>query len=127
LFSNSLPTHIVAAYSKSMDILNSQPDLMNSLHSNVKLFREEMTKLGFEIMGNPQSAIVPVLLRDAKLTTEFADELLQEGIYVIGFSYPVVGKDLARIRVQLSACHSEQDVLNCVKAFEKVGKRRNLI
>ncbi len=127
LFSNSLPTHCVAAYLKAIDILQNQPELLKKLQFNVELFRSKMTELGFELLGHPKSAICPVLLRDAKLARDFADEMLTKGVYVIGFSYPVVPQDLARIRVQLSACHEEEDILKCVEAFKTVGIKRNII
>ncbi len=85
-----------------------------------------MTKAGFQIRGIDHP-IAPVMLGDAKLASDFADAMLGEGIYVIGFSYPVVPKGLARIRVQLSAAHSTEDVQACIDAFIRVGKRLNVI
>ena len=86
-----------------------------------------MTSLGFEILGHKESAICPVLLRDEKKAHEFAEALLKKGIYVIAFSYPVVAKGLARIRVQLSASHTPNDVSSCLRAFKKIGKQLKII
>jgi glycine C-acetyltransferase len=127
LHSNNLTVHAVQAYRMAIKILKENPEPLQKLNNNVKLFRTEMQNLGFHVLGNPSTAICPVLLKDARLTTEFADALLGEGIYVIGFSYPVVPKGLARIRVQLSAEHSEQNVLDCVEAFKKIGKSKGVI
>ena len=127
LFSNSLPTFVVGAYEKAFDILEKNPEKLNQLKKNVEVFRRRMKELGFEMLGDDQSAICPVLLKDARLANEFADKLLENGVYVIGFSYPVVAKGLARIRVQLSAGHTDKDVDYCVKAFEKVGKEMKVI
>jgi glycine C-acetyltransferase len=127
LFSNSLVPAIVASSIKVFEILKNSNKLVNKLHENTVLFRTEMKKLGFTILGSPESPIVPVLLKDERLATEFGDEMIKEGIYVVGFSYPVVPKGQARIRVQLSAAHTKEMILQAVKAFEKIGKNKKLI
>ncbi len=100
--------------------------MANSVQENTRLFRSKMTEAGFKLNGKDHP-IAPVMLGDAKLASDFADAMLEEGIYVIGFSYPVVPKGLARIRVQLSAAHSTADVEACIAAFVKIGKRLGVI
>ncbi|RWS26397.1 2-amino-3-ketobutyrate coenzyme A ligase-like protein [Leptotrombidium deliense] len=126
LFSNSLPPAIVASASKVFDILMHNNQLSDKVANNTKLFRSEMKSLGFDILGD-NHPICPVLLGDAKLATVFADKMLEKGIYVIGFSYPVVPKGRARIRVQISAAHSKDDIMKTVNAFKEVGKSLNVI
>jgi glycine C-acetyltransferase len=121
LFSNSLAPAIVGASIKVFDLLSESTTLRDKLESNVKRFKEGMGKLGFDIVQG-ESAIVPVMLYDARTSQVMADKLLQEGIYVIGFYYPVVPKDKARIRVQISAAHSFDHIDKAIAAFEKVGK-----
>jgi len=126
LFSNSLAPAIVGASMKVIDMLSTSSQLRDQLWENAKYFREEMTKAGFDIVeGN--TAIVPVMLYDEPLSMKMADMLLDEGIYVIGFVYPVVPKGKARIRVQLSAAHNREDLDKAITAFKKVGKELNLI
>ena len=125
--SNALPPHLLAGYDLAFNILQESSQKLQELQSNVKLFRTEMKKLGFTVLGDDRSAICPVFFGDAKVAVDFADNLLEEGIYVIGFSFPVVPKGKARIRVQLSARHSEEDVRQCIEAFAKIGKARGLI
>ncbi|HOT40064.1 MAG TPA: aminotransferase class I/II-fold pyridoxal phosphate-dependent enzyme, partial [Candidatus Syntrophosphaera thermopropionivorans] len=126
LFSNSLAPAIIGASLKVIDMLSSSSQLRDRLWDNAKYFREEMTKAGFDIVeGN--TAIVPVMLYDEPLAMKMADMLLDEGIYVIGFVYPVVPKGKARIRVQLSAAHNREDLDKAITAFKKVGKELNLI
>ena len=120
LFSNSLAPSIVGASIRVIDLLSSTTELRDKLERNVQRFKEGMQRLGFDIVPG-DSAIVPVMLYDAKLSQRMADRLLEEGIYVIGFFYPVVPKDKARIRVQLSAAHEHEHVDRAVAAFEKVG------
>ena len=120
LFSNSLAPSIVGASIRVIDLLSSTTELRDKLEGNVQRFKEGMQRLGFDIVPG-DSAIVPVMLYDAKLSQRMADRLLEEGIYVIGFFYPVVPKDKARIRVQLSAAHEHEHVDRAVAAFEKVG------
>ena len=126
LFSNSLAPSIVGASIKVLDILNASTALRDKLEDNAKYFRKEMEAAGFDILPG-ETPIVPVMLYDAKLSQTFADELLKEGIYVIGFFYPVVPKGLARIRVQISAGHEREHLEKAVAAFTKVGKKLGVI
>jgi len=120
LFSNSLAPNIVASSNKVLDILMDSTELRDKLEWNTNYFKQGMSKLGFDIVEG-DSAIVPVMLYDAKLSQVMADKLLEEGIYVIGFYYPVVPKEKARIRVQLSAGHEQHHLDKAIAAFEKVG------
>jgi glycine C-acetyltransferase len=126
LFSNSLAPSIVGASIAVMDMLSASSDLRDKLEANVNRFKAGIRTAGFDIKDG-DSAIVPVMLYDAKLAQDFADALLQEGIYVIGFFYPVVAKGQARIRVQLSAGHEFEHIDKAVEAFTKVGKALNVI
>ena len=126
LFSNSLAPHIVGASIAVLDLLSESTALRDKLESNVKYFKEGIKKVGLEIKDG-DSAIVPVMLYDAKLAQEFAAKLLIEGIYVIGFFYPVVAKGQARIRVQLSAAHEKEHLDKALAAFAKVGKELGVI
>lgn len=126
LFSNSLAPSIVGASIAVMDMLSATTDLRDKLEANVIRFKQGIKAAGFEIKDG-DSAIVPVMLYDAKLAQDFADALLQEGIYVIGFFYPVVAKGQARIRVQLSAGHEFEHIDKAIEAFTKVGKMLNVI
>jgi glycine C-acetyltransferase len=126
LFSNSLAPSIVGASLAVFDLLNESTDLRDKLEWNVNYFKEGLRKAGLEFKDG-ESAIVPVMLYDAKLSQEMADKLLAEGIYVIGFYYPVVPKDQARIRVQLSAAHSQEHLDTAIAAFEKVAKEMGVI
>jgi len=121
LFSNTLAPSIVGASIKVLDLLTSSTALRDKLESNTKIFREGMNAAGFDIVPGVHP-IVPVMLYDAKLSQDFAARLLEEGIYVIGFFYPVVPKEKARIRVQISAGHEEADIHKAIAAFTKVGK-----
>lgn len=121
LFSNSLAPAIVGASIAVFDMLSETTALRDKLESNVKYFKAGMDKVGLEYKKG-DSAIVPVMLYDAKLAQEFAAKLLGEGIYVIGFFYPVVAKGQARIRVQLSAAHEKEHLDKAIAAFENVGK-----
>lgn len=121
LFSNSLPPTIVNASLVVFDMLESSNALHDKLVYNTEYFKERIAKAGFDIKPT-QSSIVAVMLYDAKLAQEFASRLLKEGIYVIGFFYPVVPKDQARIRVQLSAAHEKEHLDKALDAFIKVGK-----
>jgi glycine C-acetyltransferase len=121
LFSNTLMPSIVAASIKVLDILSNSTELRDRLESNTNLFRKLMNEAGFDILQGVHP-ITPVMLYDAKLAQDFATQLLEEGIYVIGFFYPVVPKGKARIRVQISAAHTEEQIQKAVEAFTKVGK-----
>jgi glycine C-acetyltransferase len=126
LFSNTLAPSIVGASIKVLDILNESTALRDKLEDNTKYFRSEMEKAGFDIIPG-EHPIVPIMLYDAKLSQDFANALLEEGIYVIGFFYPVVPKEKARIRVQLSAGHDREHLEKAVAAFTKVGKQLGVI
>ena len=121
LFSNSLAPAIVGASIKVFELLEKDTTLRDKLEWNTNYFKEGLRKVGIDFIDG-DSAIVPVMLYDAKLSQIMADELLKKGIYVIGFFYPVVPKDKARIRVQLSAAHTQQQLDQAINAFEEVGK-----
>lgn len=126
LFSNSLAPAIVGASIKVFDMLKNDDSLRNKLKENTAYFKKEIKDAGFEIIDG-EAAIVPVMLHDAKLSQDMADRLLEEGIYVIGFFYPVVPKGKARIRVQLSAAHNKEHLDKAINAFKKVGKELKVI
>lgn len=126
LFSNSLAPAIVGASIKVFELLEKDTTLRDALEVNTNYFKTEMKKAGFDIIDG-DSAIVPVMLYDAKLAQVMANELLKKGIYVIGFFYPVVPKEKARIRVQLSAAHTKVQLDNAITAFIEVGKQLNVI
>ena len=126
LFSNTLAPSIVGASLKVLDMLENNTSLRDTLEQNTHYFREKMNQAGFDIKpGN--HPIVPVMLYDAKVSQVFADKLLDEGIYVIGFFYPVVPKGEARIRLQMSAAHNRKHLDKAIEAFVKVGKELNVI
>jgi len=127
LYSNSLVPSIVQASIKVFEILTNSSDLVQKLKNNTDLFRLNMKRIGFNILGSDGCPITPVLLNDEKLANEFAEKMAQEGIYVVGFSYPVVPKGQARIRVQLSAAHEEEHIHKAISAFEKIGKEYKII
>ncbi|MCK5823530.1 MAG: glycine C-acetyltransferase [Bacteroidales bacterium] len=126
LFSNTLAPAIVGATMKVIDMLEKSPELRDKTMENAKYFRSKMEPAGFDLVKG-DTAIVPVMIYDAPLAVKFANELLQEGVYVIGFVFPVVPKGKARIRVQLSAAHSKEDIDKAVAAFIKVGKELKII
>lgn len=126
LFSNSLAPAIVGASIKVFELLEKDTTLRDKLEWNTNYFKKGMKEAGFDIIDG-DSAIVPVMLYDAKLSQKMADELLKKGVYVIGFFFPVVPKDKARIRVQLSAAHSQQHLDHAIKAFIEVGQSLNLL
>jgi glycine C-acetyltransferase len=126
LFSNSLAPAIVGASIKVFELLEKDTSLRDKLEWNTNYFKAGMKKAGFDIVEG-DSAIVPVMLYDAKLSQTMANELLKNGIYVIGFFFPVVPKDKARIRVQLSAAHTQVHLDKAIAAFIKVGKQLNVI
>jgi glycine C-acetyltransferase len=126
LFSNTVAPSIVASSIAAIDLIQSKPELLEKLRSNAEYFREKMTALGFDLAGEDH-AIIPVMLYDAVKAKEFADLMLEEGIYVIAFSYPVVPKDQARIRTQISAAHDKEHLDKAIAAFEKVGKQLGVI
>lgn len=126
LFSNSLAPSIVGASNKVFDILSSTTALRDKLEENTKYFKERIIAAGFDIKPG-DSPIVPIMLYDAALSQKFADMLLKEGVYAIGFFYPVVAKGQARIRTQISAAHSRADLDKAIAAFIKVGKELGVI
>ena len=126
LFSNSLAPSIVGASLAVLDMLSESTGLRDTLESNVRYFKDGLKKIGLDFKDG-ESAIVPVMLYDAKLSQTFADEMLKEGIYVIGFFFPVVPKEQARIRVQLSAAHKKEHLDKAIAAFEKVGMELGVI
>jgi len=126
LFSNSLAPVIVSAANKALEILGTSSEHRERLTDNTAHFRKAMNALGFDVVEGTHP-IVPVMLGDARLAQEMAKDMLAEGIYVIGFSFPVVPKGQARIRVQLSAAHTREHVDQAIDAFAKVGKARNVI
>ena len=126
LFSNSLAPTIVGASLKVFDLISNDTSLRDQLEWNTNYFRIEMEKAGFDLVG-ADAAIVPVMLYDAKLSQEMANRLLEKGIYVIGFFFPVVPKGKARIRVQLSAAHTKEHLNKAITAFIEVGKELKVI
>ena len=126
LFSNSLAPSIVGAALKVIDLLSETTNLKDKLEENTSYFRAKMTDAGFDIKKGSHP-IVPVMLYDAKLAQQMSEKLLNEGIYVIGFFFPVVAKDQARIRVQISAAHSRENLDKAIAAFTKIGKELKVI
>ena len=126
LFSNSLAPSIVGAGIKVLDVLEKSTELRDKLEENTRYFRSKITNAGFDIKEGIHP-IVPVMLYDARLASTMADKLLDEGIYVIGFSFPVVPKEQARIRVQISAAHSLEDLDKAISTFTKVGKELGVL
>jgi len=126
LFSNSIPPMVAAAGIKVIEMMTATNELQDKLHRNAEYFISRMTALGFDIKPT-RSAICAVMLYDAKISQEFAAKLLDEGIYVTGFYFPVVPKGQARIRVQLSAAHETDHLDKAVNAFEKIGREMGVI
>ncbi len=126
LFSNSIPPMVAAAGTRMLEMMTETNELQDKLHNNTEYFVEKMLKAGFDIKPT-QSAICAVMLYDAKLAQELASRLLSEGIYVIGFYYPVVPKGQARIRVQLSAAHEREHLDKAISAFTKVGRELGVL
>ncbi|MBL7100958.1 MAG: glycine C-acetyltransferase [Nanoarchaeota archaeon] len=126
LFSNSLAPVIAYTSIKAIELLKESNDLRKTLNENTQHFRKNMTDLGFKIIPSTHP-IVPVMLGEAKLAKDMANDLLKEGLYVIGFSYPVVPKGAARIRVQISAAHTTEQLDKAVSAFKKIGKKYEVI
>ena len=126
LFSNSIPPAVVGAGIRMFDMMDETTELQESLHYNTGYFMEKMLAAGFDIKPT-KSAICAVMLYDAKLSQEFAARLLNEGIYVIGFYFPVVPREQARIRVQLSAAHTQEHLERAIEGFTKVGKELGVI
>jgi glycine C-acetyltransferase len=119
LFSNSVAPPIVAASIRALDLLGESTDLRDKLESNTRFFRTGMAALGFELLPG-EHPIVPIMLGEATLASEMADRLLKKGVYVVGFSYPVVPQGKARIRTQVSAAHNEGDLALAIEQFAEV-------
>ena len=126
LFSNSLAPVIAATSRTALDLLRASDELRSAVHRNSERFRGEMTRLGFTLAGAAHP-IIPVMLGDARLATEMADLLLAKGVYVVGFSFPVVPQGMARIRTQMSAAHTEEHIDRAVDAFARVGRSLGVI
>jgi len=126
LFSNSLAPVIVYTSLKALELLSSSTELRDRLEGNCDLFRKEIEKLGFKTAGAGHP-IIPIMLGDAKLAADMARDMLSEGVYVVGFSYPVVPKGQARIRTQMSAAHTKDDILKAIQAFAAVGRKHHVI
>lgn len=126
LFSNSVPPALVMSTIACLDLISKSTELRDKLAENTKYFRKEITALGFPVKGEVHP-ICPIMIGDAKLATLMADDLLKEGIYVIGFSFPVVPQGQARIRTQISAGHSRDDLDRALEAFAKVGRNHGII
>lgn len=126
LFSNTLAPAIIGASLKALEILEKSSELRDKTMRNASFFREQMTKAGFNIIPG-ETAIVPIMLYDELLAVKMANMLLEKGIYVVGFTYPVVPKDKARIRVQLSAAHSLVDLVKAMMAFIDVARELKII
>ncbi|MFM2134372.1 MAG: glycine C-acetyltransferase [Bacteroidota bacterium] len=126
LFSNSLPPSVVGASITVFDLLSSTTELRDKLENNTLYFRQKMTSLGFDIKPGTHP-ITPIMVYDAKKAQDYARALLEEGVYVIGFFYPVVPKDLARIRVQISAAHTQEQLDRAIDAFARVGRSLGII
>jgi len=125
LFSNTLPPPIAGASVKVLELLTESSALRDKLETNTKFFRDEMNKRGFHILPGTHP-IVPIMIGDAALAAKFADAMLAKGVYVISFSYPVVSRDKARIRAQISAAHSREDLEFAVHAFSEAKTALNL-
>jgi glycine C-acetyltransferase len=126
LFSNSVPPALVMSTIACLDLISKSTELRDKLADNTRHWRAGITELGFTVKGDVHP-ITPIMIGDAKLATLMADDLLKEGIYVIGFSYPVVPHGQARIRTQISAGHSREDLDRALAAFAKVGRAHGVI
>ena len=126
LFSNSLAPSIVGAANKVFEIIGNNTKLRDKLEENTKYFKTKIISAGFDVKSG-DSPIVPIMLYDAALSQDFADMLLKEGVYAVGFFYPVVAKGQARIRTQISAAHTKEHLDKAVNAFIKVGKELKVI
>lgn len=126
LFSNALPPIITAAALKALDLVAEGDSLRNTIRAHTEFFRTKLEKLGFQIVPG-HHPIIPIMLGEASLATRMADQLLQEGVYVIGFSYPVVPKGQARFRVQMSAAHTREQLDRAIVAFAKVGRELGIL
>lgn len=126
LFSNTIPPVIISAALKAFDLISQNTSIRDSLESNTTYFRKEILNLGFKVLGN-NHPIVPIMLSDAVLAKKMAEKILHEGVYVVSFSYPVVPKDMARIRIQISANMTTAHLDKALDAFKKVGRELGVI
>ena len=126
LFSNSLAPALVVACLKALEIINNNKNLISKLHDNTLYFREQITEIGYEVKGGSHP-IVPIMIYDAKQAVALSEMLLEKNIYVIPFSFPVVPKNQARIRVQLSSSHTKDQLKHSIRAFKECGKALNII
>ena len=126
LFSNALPPVLTAASLKALDLVAQGESLRSTIREHTELFRTELQALAFHIVPG-HHPIIPIMLGEAPLATRMADRLLDEGVYVVGFSYPVVPKGQARVRVQVSAAHTRQELDKALRAFAKVGRELGVI
>ena len=127
LFSNSIAPPIVGATIEAYGMINESSSLIQKLQDNTRLFRSSMKAAGFKIIGHDECPIAPVWLGDARIATDMANRMMEQNIFVIGFSFPVVPRGEARIRVQLSAAHTTEQVERCVDAFKSCGRAMNVI
>ena len=126
LFSNTLAPAIVGASIKAINLISNDNSLILKIQNNTKYFRNKIQKIGFDIKGDIHP-IVPVMIYDDKIASEMADYMYNNGVYVVGFSYPVVPKGLARIRVQISSDHTKDQMDKAIDLFEKAGKKFKII
>jgi glycine C-acetyltransferase len=126
LFSNSLAPPIVQGTIKALELVTQSPDLREQLRTNTEFMRKELSWRSFEVLEG-EHPIIPMMLGDAELATKFAESMLEKGVYVVGFSYPVVPVGKARIRTQMSAIHSAEDLDFAVECFEKTGRELGVI
>ena len=126
LFSNTLAPAIVGASIKAINLISNDNSLILKIQNNTKYFRNKIQKIGFDIKGDIHP-IVPIMIYDDKIASEMADYMYENGVYVVGFSYPVVPKGLARIRVQISSSHTKDQMDKAIGLFEKAGKKFKII
>ena len=125
--SSVIPPHLVAGYELGFKLLQNNPDILQNLQDNIRLFRTKMKSLGFVVLGDERSPICPILIGKAKFANQFSEKLLAKGIYAVGISFPFVAKDKARIMVQLSLNHSQEEIKQCIEIFEEVGRALEVI
>jgi glycine C-acetyltransferase len=125
-FSNTMPPSVVAGSIEAIDLIEQDPSIVNRLHTNTARFREEITRLGFKIIAGSHP-IVPIMLGEASIAQDMSRELLDDGVYIKGLWYPVVPKGEARLRAQISAAHTAEDLDQALTAFNAVGKRLGVI
>jgi glycine C-acetyltransferase len=126
LFSNALSPSIVAASLKALEIVEQEPDRRKRIFENARYFRDKMTALGFNLKGD-EHPIIPVMLGDANLAQKFSKRLTEEGIFAVGFFFPVVPEGQARIRLQINSEHTKEQLDFALKSFEKIGKELNIL